>query len=364
MSGLKDGEMTAGAGFAAPASRSIRHDATYLLHHPGSLFRLRRARSSIQAGRSEGLLPKSLYQFVFATSPAHQTGLAALTSLVFLLSTIPLEVQRRIVNDALKKGGIETIAILAIAYVCAELAQGALKMGMNIYRGWVGESSVRHLRSKVLGLGADTTASQCSSRDEGVDIAIVVAEAEPIGEFVGIAISEPLLQCGILVCLLGYMAYLQPLMAAVSLAAAAPQLLFVPPMQRMINRRAASRILTLRSIGSAVSHRAHLPPSEAWQRGRVQQVFGLNMSIYRMKYLMNFLMNLSYHLGMASILALGGYYVATGRIEVGTVLAFASGLTKINDPWGDLVSWYRQLKVTQAKYALIQAAPTVKPEAG
>ena len=66
--------------------------------------------------------------------------------------------------------------MLAIAYVCAEFAQGALKMMMNIYRGWVGENSVRYLRSKVLALGAGATASPCSSRDEGVDIAIVVAE--------------------------------------------------------------------------------------------------------------------------------------------------------------------------------------------
>jgi ABC-type bacteriocin/lantibiotic exporter with double-glycine peptidase domain len=356
--------MAAGMGFAGPGSRLIRHDATYLLHHPGSLLKLRRARRLIQADTSEGLLPKSLYRFVLTASSTHQAGLAALTTLVFLLSTIPLEVQRRIVNDALKKGGLETIAILAIAYVCAELLQGALKMGMNIYRGWVGENSVRYLRTKVLGLGAGESAAPCGSRDEGVDIAIVVAEADPVGEFVGVAISEPLLQCGILVSLLGYMTYLQPLMAAASLAAAAPQLLFVPPMQRMINRRAAARILTLRSIGSAVSHRMRLRPSDARQRTRIQNVFGLNMSIYRIKYLMNFLMNLSYHLGMASILALGGYYVATGRIEVGTVLAFASGLTKINDPWGDLVNWYRQLKVTQAKYALIQAAPTLKLEAG
>jgi hypothetical protein len=62
------------------------------------------------------------------------------------------------------------------------------------------------------------------------------------------------------------------------------------------------------------------------------------MSIYRIKYLTNSLTNLSCHIGMASILTLGGCCVATGRIEVGTVLAFASGLTRINDPWGDLVN--------------------------
>jgi ABC-type bacteriocin/lantibiotic exporter with double-glycine peptidase domain len=63
-----------------------------------------------------------------------------------------------------------------------------------------------------------------------------------------------------------------------------------------------------------------------------------------------------HHLGLAAILALGGYYVVTGRTEIGTVVAFVSGLAQVNDPWGDLVNWYRDLKVTQTKYDLIVRA--------
>lgn len=59
-------------------------------------------------------------------------------------------------------------------------------------------------------------------------------------------------------------------------------------------------------------------------------------------------------LGYAGIFALGGYYVITGKTQIGTVVAFVSGLSKINDPWGDLVNWYRDLRVTQVKYALIR----------
>jgi ABC-type protease/lipase transport system fused ATPase/permease subunit len=68
------------------------------------------------------------------------------------------------------------------------------------------------------------------------------------------------------------------------------------------------------------------------------------------------LMNGSFHLSMAGILALGGYYVATGEIDAGSVIACTAGLSKISDPWGDLVDWFRDLRVTQARYALIRAA--------
>ncbi|HSH99604.1 MAG TPA: hypothetical protein VLA02_03300 [Reyranella sp.] len=41
-----------------------------------------------------------------------------------------------------------------------------------------------------------------------------------------------------------------------------------------------------------------------------------------------------------------------GHIEVGTVVAIASGLGKLNDPWGDLVNWAREFSVVGVKYRL------------
>lgn len=82
------------------------------------------------------------------------------------------------------------------------------------------------------------------------------------------------------------------------------------------------------------------------------------MGVFKLKFSMNFLMNMMHHLGIASILAIGGYYVATGETQIGTVVAFVSGLSQINDPWGDLVNWFRELSVTRTKYDLISRAVT------
>ncbi len=82
------------------------------------------------------------------------------------------------------------------------------------------------------------------------------------------------------------------------------------------------------------------------------------MGVFKLKFSMNFLMNMMHHLGIASILAIGGYYVATGETQIGTVVAFVSGLSQINDPWGDLVNWFPELSVTRTKYDLISRAVT------
>jgi ABC-type bacteriocin/lantibiotic exporter with double-glycine peptidase domain len=63
-----------------------------------------------------------------------------------------------------------------------------------------------------------------------------------------------------------------------------------------------------------------------------------------------------YHLGVVGALVIGGWFVITGRTELGTVVAFLSGLAKVNDPWGDIVDWFRDMTITIVKYHLIRDA--------
>ena len=180
-----------------------------------------------------------------------------------------------------------------------------------------------------------------------------------IGAFTGAYLSEPMLQGGILLSIFGYMAYLQPFMALVALTVFAPQLVFVPIMQSAINRRVAKRIATLREVSGGmildVADDGGIAPLDM-QKERIEDVFSLNMGIFKLKFSMNFLMNLLYHVGTAGVLATGGWFVVTGQTEVGTVVAFVSGLSRLNDPWGDLVTWFRDLTVTGTKYRLISGA--------
>ena len=52
----------------------------------------------------------------------------------------------------------------------------------------------------------------------------------------------------------------------------------------------------------------------------------------------------------------GGWFVLTGRTELGTVVAFLTGLAQLNDPWGDLVNYFRESTTAQVKYRMIAGA--------
>ncbi|SKA09704.1 ABC transporter transmembrane region [Enhydrobacter aerosaccus] len=299
-------------------------------------------------------MPRTIMGYVLAETGKHQAGLAALAITVFLLSAAPLEFQRRIINDLTEKGSFDNVLWLALGYAGVALADQILKLLLNVYRGWVAENSVRSLRRKLIDADIGSAVAAHSPVDVGVEIAMILEEAEPIGGFVALALSQPLLQVGILVSVVGYMFALQPYLALMGMAFFVPQVVFVPAMQRAINRRASRRILTKREISGTIVEGQNDATQE--EVTGIQRIFSLNMAIYWLKYVMYLLMNLMHHLSVAAALCVGGWLVLQGRIEIGTVVAIVGGLAKLNDPWGDLIDWGRELSVVRVKYRLFSEA--------
>jgi ABC-type bacteriocin/lantibiotic exporter with double-glycine peptidase domain len=296
-------------------------------------------------------MPRTLIAYVLSFTGKHQAGLACLSVAVFLLSAVPLELQRRMINTIVGSGEYTTIAWLALAYGTVALGEQGLKLALNIYRGWVAEASVRTLRTKAAGCKWATAPATAS--DTGVEIAVMLEEVEPIGGFTGISVSEPLLQGGILASVVSYMLYLDAGLTLLVLAFFLPQLVFVPLMQSAINRRAQARIVTKRGLSGDIVRTA-IASRQGWDRMRepISRVFMLNMGIYKLKFAMNLLMNVMHHSAVAVALGVGGWLALEGRIEVGTVVAIVGGIGKLNDPWGDLVNWARELSVVGVKYRL------------
>jgi ABC-type multidrug transport system fused ATPase/permease subunit len=313
------------------------------------------AEGSGRSARAE--LPRTIFGYVLQASGRDQIWLALLSTAVFLLTMGPLELQRRIVNSALESDAFSHLALLCGAYGGLILLSGGLKLALNVYRGWVNERAVRALREQAYDhAAANEELYRQDPHEEGIDLSIVLAEVEPVGGFVGVSISEPLMQAGTLISVFAYMVVLQPLMALFSFALFSLQIFFVPRIQRAINRQATTRIQTLREVSGGMIDGFVQGQSAERRRSfhaRVSRVLAINMRIYWLKFTMNFLMNAVHHLGIIGILLVGGWYVMQHQISLGTVVAFISGLKTINEPWGDLVDYYRELMVAQVKYGLI-----------
>ena len=134
------------------------------------------------------LLPQTIFGYILRHSGRHQLALAILSVTVFGLSAVPLELQRRIVNDAIHLGDVTPVLWLAAGYAGVALTEGLIKLVMNIYRGWVSENAVWHLRSTIHA-NTQPLSGAASAEAEGVEVSLVLSEVEPIGGFVGVSTS-------------------------------------------------------------------------------------------------------------------------------------------------------------------------------
>ena len=138
------------------------------------------------------MLPRTIMGYVLQQSGMHQVALALLSVAVFALSAVPLELQRRIVNDAIGSGAVRTIFLLALAYAGVAILEQSFKLVLNVYRAWVSETAVRALRRTLHVQRMDVAAGSTETTGveiAGVEIAMIVQEAEPIGGLVGVRIS-------------------------------------------------------------------------------------------------------------------------------------------------------------------------------
>jgi ABC-type multidrug transport system fused ATPase/permease subunit len=299
-----------------------------------------------------GALPRNVFRYVLSTSALHQLALLALTAGVALLEVVPLELQRRIVNDLVKHRPYSWVVGLCAVYAGVVVIQGGTKLGLNIYRGWVGEAAKRDLRHRVHTVIEAPAAASPAAEAQGIAISMIVAEVEPIGGFVGESVSEPLLQVGIISSVLAYLIHIDPWMALAAFGLFVPQLVFVPFLQSAVNRRTGARIQVLRRLGISMIDRGD-GADDDW---RIDQAFALDMGIFKLKFTMNFLMNICTHLQIVSALLVGGWWVYTRNLEIGGVVAFISGIGRLNDPWGDLVNYFRDVNVAQIKYRMLADA--------
>ncbi len=297
-------------------------------------------------------LPKSLYHFVWKVSGPQQVRLCLLTLLLFPLSMVPLELQRRIVNSALAQVDVGVLVGLGAVYLAVLLLAGALKYVRNLYLGRVSEGVIRRLRIRVSGVLA---------RDEdpeefGARVSMIAAETEQLGGFVGEAVGQPLLSAGILLSVASYMLWTEPQVALVAFAFFIPSLLIAPWLQKRINRYGKQRTELLRELSQGVVvDEGHSEEKRTdGFKDLIGEIYAVRVRLYAVKLFAKFLNNFMGHLGVLAVLVFGGMLVIEGRTDIGVVVAFISGFERIIEPARELLNFYRQQSQMRVQYVLIR----------
>jgi ABC-type bacteriocin/lantibiotic exporter with double-glycine peptidase domain len=284
----------------------------------------------------------NVFALAWAQSRRHQPWLCLLAVPIIPLTMVPLELQRRIVDRAIGQQNFDLLLWLGAIYLGVALLQGGLKYLLRLYRGMVGERTILNLRRAVH--------SRREDGDEGETVSIVASEVERVGGFVGEAFSEPILQGGILIVVLGYMLVVEPTIALVGLAFFLPQILLAPIIQRLVNRRARRKVKLVRELGDQIVDGA----ADERYAGTAEQVYAVRVSYYRFKFIVKLMNNLMNHLAPLTVLMVGGYLAINDETTVGTIVAFISGFERMAEPSRELLAYYHLASESQAQYGLIE----------
>ena len=311
-----------------------------------------------------------LYRYVAARSLRHQLGLTVLVALSAVLALIPIEMQRRLVNEAIGTRSLSALGRYGIAFLVSALAVTTLKFVVNLYQAYIAERILRDFRSelyeRILRLPAEGQAGMPPAQL----VSVVLAEAGELTEFFGQAFSVPLVSGFTLIAVSIYLATLNPWTLAL-LAFHPIEILVIPRLQLRVNRFSRSRVVLGRHLSAQVLHtvsrRATTDPDAEDDgvdrrrfRRRLDRLLGTRVRSAVFANLIKWVGNAVARLGPFLIFLGGGWLIIArpGSFDLGRLVAALAAFERLNDPWQELLDYYSLKEIAITRYAQILASVT------
>ncbi|WP_146347254.1 ABC transporter transmembrane domain-containing protein [Phaeobacter marinintestinus] len=291
-----------------------------------------------------------LYAAIWRVSGRRQIVLIVLSVCIAALAAAPLGFHKEIIN-LLTKGDIDQtrLFMLGAGMMGVILLSLALKWVMGYRSGILGEDVIRLLRARLI----TATASGDAQVPVGTLSTAVSAEAEDVGKFAGGAFSDPVVQIGTLISVIGFIASTQPGLGTIAVALIIPQVVIVLVSQRKVNTLVAERVRILRRSTDTMTAKS-ISDAEREILEAFDHIYDTRRTMFIWKLSSKFLLSVINGIGTVLVLMLGGWLVLKGRTDVGTVVAATMGLTRIQGPTAFLIAYYRQVSANRVKFELLR----------
>jgi ABC-type bacteriocin/lantibiotic exporter with double-glycine peptidase domain len=285
-----------------------------------------------------------------------QLLLIGLSVMVAALAAAPLKFQQLVINSLVDGGDIRHVAWLCAGLLCVVLLSAALKFALSFRLSIVGERIVLLIRERLYAnYVTDAGTGAPHSLKRGTLVTMLAAEAESVGAFAGSAIAAPLMQLGTLISVIAFIFASQPWLGVLALGIVVPQAAIVAAVQGRINQRVRERVQVLRDASDRIAE-SDLERVEGAVVADFQGAFATRRRIFFLKLSSKFALSAISVTGAVGVLFLGGWLVLNGRTDVGTVVASLTGLTRLERPWRELVSFFRSASTVRVQYAMLVQA--------
>uniref|UniRef100_I2PY70 ABC-type multidrug transport system, ATPase and permease component n=1 Tax=Desulfovibrio sp. U5L TaxID=596152 RepID=I2PY70_9BACT len=309
------------------------------------------------------LYKRSLFSWVWTSNLRLQVLLLGIIVVLVAVRVLPLEMQKKIINQAIGLKRVDLLLMYCGYYLACVVAASGLKLAVNALQNYIGQESLTDLRKQLYAHILTLPMSFFRKASPGMVVSSLISEVANTGEFVGQAIAVPVTNLLTLLAFAGYLFYLNPLMAIISMALYPIAILVIPALQKRANAANKERVDTGRRMSTLISetisgiHEVHGNASFRLENRR----FGaMSDALFRVRVVWNLYKftikvsnNFFQNLGPFVLFLVGGYLAINGRFDLGALVAFLSANEKLYDPWKELMDFYQTWQDASVSYGRI-----------
>ncbi len=297
------------------------------------------------------VVKRSLFSWIFPGNVKLQLLLLLIIVVMVFARVLPLEMQKRIVNEAINLRNIDLLFLYCGIYLVAVVCSSGLKFLVSLIQTLISERTTARMRKDLYAHILTLPLNFFRKTQAGLVVNTLTTELTLPGNFVGLSIAAPVTNLLTLLAFAGYLLWLNWILALVSLSIYPIVIFLLPILQRSVNqankkRVDASRIYSSR-IAESVSgiheiqgNGAHIIENRKYDR-LVDNLLKIRIRWSLFRFGIKSLNGFFTSLGPFLVFILGGWLAIKGQLELGALVAFISAQEKLFDPWKELIEFYQ-----------------------
>ena len=315
---------------------------------------------------------RSLFFWAFSGNFKLQIVLFGVIILIVFTRVLPLEMQKRIINDAIALRNLNGLIVYCGIYLLAVTTTSLLKLATNYLQALIGERAMLAMRKDLYHHILTMPLSFFRTTQPGMVVSSLMTELSAAGTFAGQAFAVPVSNVLTLLAFAGYLFSLHPELAGATLLIYPIAVFVVPLLQKRANkankkrvdisRKAANQIAeSISGIQEVQVHGAYEQENSKFD-SLVEQLKKIRIRWSLFRFGIKTTNNYFVGLGPFVVFIFGGYLVMHGELALGSMVAFLSAQEKLYDPWKELIEFYQTYQDASVRYTRTMEYFDTQPE--
>lgn len=315
---------------------------------------------------------KSLLYWAFSGNLKLQLILLVVIILIVFARIVPLEMQKRIINDSIALQNFDGLIVYCSIYILSLTAASGLKLAINAIQVVIGERAIIAMRKALYHHILTLPLSFFRTTQPGMVVSSLMTELSTAGNFAGMAFAVPVTNILTLLSFTGYLLWLNVKLALATLIIYPVVVLIIPLLQKKANKANKKRVDLSRETASQIAesisgiHEIQVHGASG-QEGQKFDHLAKRLKKTRIRWsILRFAIktvnNYFVGLGPFVVFVFGGYLIMHGQLELGAMVAFLSAQEKLFEPWKELIEFYQTYQDATVSYTRTMRCFDILPE--